>query len=219
MREPGAARAAGYVLAVAGVLVAAGLILHPIPSGGLAEKPSVLATTPLWGPIHVAIAFGFVLCVLGGLLALIGGGALTKRWPSALAWGSLTVGMVFFSGVALVNGYVMHALSLRADSAEGSAVYVAFDDLLLGYGWLGNPLFLFGLTLLAFTEVRSHTVVMPRWAALFGLVFALASWLRGIGSATGLYVLEPFILANIPAFLWLSYYGLRLAALGKAQGG
>ena len=41
----------------------------------------------------------------------------------------------------------------------------------------------------------------------------------GIGSATGLYVLEPFILANIPAFLWLSYYGLRLAALGKAQGG
>ena len=179
----------------------------------------MLSTTPLWGPIHVAIAFGFVLAILGGLLALVAGGTLVSRWPQALAWGSLTVGMVFFTGVALVNGYVMHALSLRADSAEGSAIYAAFDDLLLGYGWLGNPLFLFGLTLLAFTEVRSRTIGLPRWAALFGLVFALASWLRGIGSATGLYVLEPFILANIPAFLWLSYYGLRLAALGKAQGG
>jgi len=160
--------------------VAAGLVLHPIPSGGLAEKPSVLSTTPLWGPIHVAIAFGFVLTILGGLLALVAGGALTRRWTGALAWGSLTVGMVFFTGVALVNGYVMHALSLRADSAEGSAIYAAFDDLLLGFGWLGNPLFLFGLSLLAFTEVRSRTIGLPRWAALFGLVFALASWLRGI---------------------------------------
>lgn len=42
-------------------------------------------------------------------------------------------------------------------------------------------------------------------------MFALLSWLRGFGSATGLYFLEPFIMANIPAFLWLGDYGLRLA--------
>jgi hypothetical protein len=189
-----------------------------VPSGGLAERPSVLSTTPLWGPIHVAIAFGFVLCVLGGLLALVAGGALTRPWTAALAWGSLTVGMVFFTGVALVNGYVMHALSAQVDTPQGALVYAAFDDLLLGYGWLGNPLFLFGLTLLALTEVRERTTAMPRAAALFGLAMALLSWLRGIGS-TGLYFLEPFIYANVPAFLWLSYYGLRLASLARAQGG
>lgn len=218
-REPGAARAAGYVLTIAGVLVALGLVLHPAPQGGLDEKPSVLSTTPLWGPIHIAIAFGFVLTVVGGLLALAGGGVLTRRWQSALAWGSLTVGMLFFTGVALVNGYVMHALSIEVGSAAGALVYKAFDDLLLGYGWLGNPLFLFGLTALAYTEVRYRTIALPRWVSLFGLTMALLSWLRGIGSATGLFFLEPFIYANVPAFLWLSYYGYRLAALAKLAGG
>jgi hypothetical protein len=218
-REPGAARAAGYVLAIAGVLVALGLVLHPVPQGGLDEKPSVLSTTPLWGPIHVAIAFGFVLTVVGGLLALVGGGILTRRWQSALAWASLTVGILFFSGVALVNGYVMHALSIEVGSAAGALVFKAFDDLLLGYGWLGNPLFLFGLTALAFTEVRYRTIALPGWVSLFGLAMALLSWLRGIGSATGVFFLEPFIYANVPAFLWLSYYGYRLAGLGKLAGG
>src|SRR6266516_4153209 len=47
-RDPGAAEGGGYVLAVAGVLVALGLLFHPLPSGGFAEKASVLSHTPLW---------------------------------------------------------------------------------------------------------------------------------------------------------------------------
>jgi hypothetical protein len=46
------------------------------------------------------------------------------------------------------------------------------------------------------------------WA---GLVVVTLSWGRGIGSATGLYFLEPLIFANVPAFLWLGYYGWRVA--------
>ena len=87
-RDSGAARAGGYVLAVAAVLVAIGLIFHPVPAGGFEERPSILANTPWWGPIHVAIAGGFVLCVLGTLLMLVAGGALTRPWPLALAWGA-----------------------------------------------------------------------------------------------------------------------------------
>lgn len=41
----------------------------------------------------------------------------------------MTVGMLFFTGVAL-------------------------NRLLIGYGWLGNPLFLLGLTGIAALEVR-----------------------------------------------------------------
>ncbi|MFN8539331.1 MAG: hypothetical protein U0232_17870 [Thermomicrobiales bacterium] len=71
-RDPGAAEAGGYVLVVAGPLVAFGLAFHPLPAGGLAEQPlSLLANTPLWGAVHVAIAVGFVLCALGGLLLLV----------------------------------------------------------------------------------------------------------------------------------------------------
>ena len=213
IHEPGAARAGGYVLAVAGVLVAGGLLLHPLPKRGFDEQASVLASTPLWGPIHVAIAMGFVLCLLGGLLMLTAGGSLIRHWLSAFAWGAIAVGMIFFTGVALINGFVMHALAPLAVSGGDLLVYDAFNRLLVGFGWLGNPLFLAGLTTLAFMEWRTHIIGMSPALALFGLVVALLSWLRGIGSATGLYFLEPFVLANIPAFLWLGWYGLRVARL------
>src|SRR5207248_7625432 len=95
-REPGAARAGGYALALAGVLVATGLALHPLPSHGLFEQASVLASTPLWGPIHVAIAMGFTFCWLGGLLLLPAGGLLLRHWLGALPWGALPAGLSSF---------------------------------------------------------------------------------------------------------------------------
>lgn len=210
-RAPGAAQAGGSVLALAGLLVAVGLIFHPLPSGGFEEKPSVLAETWWWGAIHVAIAIGFVLCVLGGLLVLVSGSSLTQHWTGALCWGALTVGMIFFTGVPLVNAYVMHFLSEHAAKGEDPLLFDAFNKLLVGYGWLGNPLFLVGLTGIALIEFRRAVMKLPRWAAALGVLFVLLSWLRGIGSATGLYFLEPFVLANIPAFLWLGGYGLVIA--------
>ena len=33
--------------------------------------------------------------------------------------------------------------------------------------------------------------------------------------ATAVYFLEPLIFANVSAFLWLGYYGLRVAALAR----
>src|SRR3712207_3955279 len=94
-RDARTAEAGGYVLVLAGVLVAAGLVFHPMPGGGFAEKPSILQNTWWWGPIHVAIAMGFVLCVLGALLVLVGGGVASRRWANALAWGAMTVGMIY----------------------------------------------------------------------------------------------------------------------------
>jgi catechol 2,3-dioxygenase-like lactoylglutathione lyase family enzyme len=58
-------------------------------------------------------------------------------------------------------------------------------------------------------------VYHPLW---FGLIVSVLSWGRGIGSATGLYFLQPLIYANVPAFLWLGYYGVRIAAEAKRTG-
>jgi hypothetical protein len=58
---------------------------------------------------------------------------------------------------------------------------------------------------------------MPRWLAWVGLLAAVLSWGRGIGSATGLYFLEPLIFANVPAFLWLGYHGWRLSRAAVDQ--
>ena len=88
---------------------------------------------------------------------------------------------------------------------------VPANRLLIGYGWLGDPLFLFGLTLLAALEVRGRWLGLPRPMAWAGLTFSVLAWGRGIGSATGMYFLEPLIFANVPAFLWLAYVGLRIA--------
>ena len=156
-----------------------------------------------------------MLCTLGALLVLVAGGELTHPWTAALSWGAITVGMVFFTGVALINGWVMHYLTARGAPTSVPLLYDAFNRLLLGYGWLGNPLFLAGLTGIAALEVRQRTVRMPASIAWTGLVLVLLSWGRGIGSATGLYFLEPLIFANVPAFLWLSYYGWRVAALAR----
>ena len=215
-RDRGAAQAGGYVLALAGVLVAVGLVFHPVPSGGFEEQASVLSNTPWWGPIHIAIAAGFVLCALGSLLLLVAGGSLTQRWPAALSWGAMAVGMIFFTGVALINGWVMHYLIERGAPESTPLVYDAFNQLLIGYGWLGNPLFLAGLTGIATLEVRYRTLQLPPAIAWIGLVVSVLSWGRGIGSATGFYFLEPLIFANVPAFLWLAYYGLRVSAVSRA---
>jgi hypothetical protein len=210
-RDPAAARAGGYVLGVATVLVAVGLVFHPVPAGGFEERPSVLQNTPWWGPIHVAIAAGFVLCVLGTLLMLVAGGSLTRSWSLAVGWGAMAVGMTFFTGVALINGWVMHFLTGRGAPMTDPLLYDAFNRLLIGYGWLGNPLFLLGLTTLALVELRRPWLGLPRWAAWLGAGASVLSWGRGIGSATGLYFLEPLIFANIPAFLWLGYTGMRIS--------
>lgn len=214
-RDRGAAQAGGYVLAVAGLLVAIGLIFHPVPAGGFEEQASVLANTPWWGPIHIAIAAGFVLCALGSLLLLVAGGSLTHPWPAAFCWGAMAVGMILFTGVALINGWVMHYLTARGAPESTPLLYDAFNRLLIGYGWLGNPLFLAGLTGIAMLEVKYHTFRLPHALAWSGLVVAVLSWGRGIGSATGLFFLEPLIFANVPAFLWLAYYGTRVAAASR----
>jgi hypothetical protein len=216
-RDRSAAEAGGYVLALAAILVVVGLIFHPVPAGGFEEKPSVLQNTPWWGPIHVAIAVGFVLCVLGSLLMLVGGGSLTRKWVLAGAWGAMAVGMVFFTGVALINGWVMHFLVDRHASTTEPLLYDAFNHLLIGYGWLGNPLFLLGLTTLSVVEVRDGWLGLPRWIAWVGLASSILSWGRGIGSATGLFFLEPLIFANIPAFLWLGYVGLWVARAARRE--
>ena len=214
-RDRGAAQAGGYVLLLATILVALGLLFHPVPAGGFEERPSVLQNTPWWGPIHVAIAAGFVLCVLGTLLMLVAGGSLTRTWTLALAWGSMVVGMTFFTGVALINGWVMHFLVARGAPASDPILYDAFNRLLIGYGWLGNPLFLLGLTILAATEVWRPWLGVPRWAAWIGAVASVLAWGRGLGSATGLFFLEPLIFANIPAFLWLGYAGFWVARAAR----
>ena len=207
--QPGATQAGGYVLAVASLLVAVPLLLHPPPTQGFEESASQLRDTPLWGAIHVSIAFGCVLCVLGALLVLVGGGPATRTWTRAFSWGALAVGMLYFSGVSLVNGWVLHGLAQR--QAEAPLLYDAMNDLLVGFGWLGNPLYLLGLTGIALHEALHRDLGLPRWLAWGGLAVVLLSWGRGVGSATGLYFLEPLIFANVPALLWLGLVGLRLA--------
>lgn len=217
-RDPAAAVAGGLTLVPAGVLVALALALHPLPSsGGFAESSSQLADTPLWGPVHFAIAAGFVLCLLGGLLVLVSGGP-TRSSLTRFAWAALSVGVLWFTGVALLNAWVMHPLADEVAAGADPLLFDTFNRVLVGFGWLGNPLFLVGLTMIAAIEVRARPLGLPAWLAWGGLAVALLSWLRGVGSAFGVPALEVFILANVPAFLWLAWYGFAIARAAQAAG-
>ena len=209
-QNPNAARAGGYVLLIAGLLVAVGLWFHPLPDHGFLERVSTLSSTPWWGVIHVAIAGGFVLCMLGSLLVLVAGRRDTG-WFGMFNWGAITVGMNFFTGVSLINGYVMHPLTKHLSEPGAQIVFDAMNNLLVGYGWLGNPLFLLGLTGVTLLEALKPSFGLPRWFTIMGFIVTLLSWLRGVGSATGLYFLEFFIFANIPAFVWFAVYGAAMA--------
>src|SRR5207249_10296602 len=101
-------------------------------------------------------------------------------------WGSVVVGMLFGAGVAMIDAWVMHPVSEAVALGADPRVFDAFNRLLVGYGWLGNPLFLAGLTTVATLEVRDRAVGLPAWLAWRGLIVVLLSWLRGVGSATGL---------------------------------
>jgi hypothetical protein len=118
--------------------------------------------------------------------------------------------------VALLNAWVMHPLADEVAAGADPMPFDTFNRLLVGFGWLGNPLFLVGLTMIAAIEVRARPLGFPSWLAWDGLVVALLSWLRGVGSAFGVPALESFILANVPAFLWLAWYGLAIAVRARA---
>jgi len=210
-RDPAAARAGGLSLLIAGPLVAFPLLVHPLPSGGFEEDPGVLASTPLWGAIHVLIAVGLVWGSVGSLLLLVGGGPrgrALERW----AWAAGAIGMLLFAGVALLNAWVMHDLAARlASDPDVEPVFAAFNGLLVGFGWLGNPLLLAGLTVVAGLELVDPRLGMPGWARTAGLVVVVLSWGRGIGSAIGVPALEALLPANVPAFLWLAWLGWATA--------
>jgi hypothetical protein len=215
-RDAAAAEAGGYALVPAGLLVALSLLLHPLPSsGGFEEEAGQLVESPLWGAIHFGIAAGFVLCTLGGLLVLISGGP-RRSWLDRLAWGSMTVGILWFSGVALINAWVMHPLADEVAAGADPLLFDTFNRLLVGFGWLGNPLFLAGLSTIAAIEVVARPVGLPPWLAWAGLLVVLMGWLRGIGSAFGIPALEVFLVAYVPAFMWLSWYGWSISRRARS---
>jgi len=141
---------------------------------------------------------------------LVSGGPLQTP-ANRFAWAALSVGILWFTGVALLNAWVMHPLADEVTAGADPMLFDTFNRLLIGFGWLGNPLFLVGLSMIAAIEVLARPLGLPVWLAWGGLVVALLSWLRGVGSAFGLPALEAFILANVPAFLWLAWYGLIMA--------
>jgi len=105
-----------------------------------------------------------------------------------LELGAMAVGMVFFTGVALINAG--SCITARRTARRPLCPFCTTrSSPLLGYGWLGNPLFLAGLTGVALSSCGiTQSGCRPRCLGRTG--GRVLSWGRGIGSATGLYFLE-----------------------------
>lgn len=209
-REPTCALVGGYAFAFAGIVEAVSLAMHPLPRQGFLEQFEVLEGSPQWGAIHIAITAGFAVCIIGGLLYLSAGGSLTRHPLLVIAWAGITVGLLFFSGTALINAFVMDDLARNVAAGHDRSVFDAFNNLLVGFGWIGDPLFLGGATALTFYELRYKFIGMPRFIAWIGFISVLIAWMRG-PAGWGLDFLRFSIMANVPLFLWLGYFGYCVA--------
>jgi len=197
-REPGAAQAGGWVLAIACVLVVIGLIFHPVPSGGFEEKPSVLQNTPWWGAIHVAIAAGFALCVLGGLLMLFAGGVR----PAHLLLPALAA-VPLGAYVLIAESYrLKRLLAFMSPGADLLGVNFQLNQSLLAFGSGG----LWGVGL---GEGRQKMFYLP--AAHTDFIFSVVG--EELGLLGALVVLALFAVVAVRGFRIALRHGDRFASL------
>ena len=179
------------------VCFALGAGVHPKLEGDAAEQLRIIAGTPHWRPIHLALLAGSVLSVMGlwcrGLLVEPGRRFALMTSLAALALGHLAnaLNTTFMTG----SGWEL-ARRFEAGSAEAAMVYGAMHPFGLMAARAGN--LLVALATLALALAVRQDGRAPRWEPAFlagaggiGLVAVLVS------HESSLVILAPVALISV----------------------
>ena len=196
-------RLLAIALLVGTSLLGVGAAMHPILTGDASAQLRIIADTPYFRPLHLAMLAGSGLLILGiWTRALERGGSVPV--PLFTALGLISLGLCFNAiDIAFMGGAGSHmATAFVAGRTEMSSLFDALHMLGLMTARFGNLLVALGALVLGWVE--SHDATSPRWLAWL-------AWAAGAGGLIGVVFFPEASLAILTAVALLSAWQVATA--------
>jgi hypothetical protein len=208
------ARTLAIALLVGTVLLGIGAAVHPVLVGDAAAQLRLIASTPHWRALHLAMLVGSALVAAGVWVRLVDrrGSSDARDAVGAAAIGALAlvaVGVCINAlNIAYMAGAGTHMAELFArGQTEMSAVFEATHPIGLMAARFGNLVVALGAIALGWADWQD--AARPRWLA------ALA-WIAGAGGLVGVIFFDEASRLTLAAVALLSGWmvGTGVRALG-----
>ena len=195
-------RLLGIALLVGTSLLGVGAAMHPILTGDASAQLRIIADTPYFRPLHLAMLAGSGLLILGIWTRALRGGSVPV--PLFAALGLISLGLCFNAiDIAFMGGAGSHmATAFVAGRTEMSSLFDALHMLGLMTARFGNLLVALGALVLGWVE--SHDATRPRWLAWL-------AWAAGAGGLIGVVFFPEASLAILTAVALLSGWQVATA--------
>jgi hypothetical protein len=196
-------RLLGIALLVGTSLLGVGAAMHPILTGDASAQLRIIADTPYFRPLHLAMLAGSGLLILGIWTRALGRSGSVPV-PLFAALGLISLGVCFNAiDIAFMGGAGSHmATAFVAGRTEMSSLFDALHMLGLMTARFGNLLVALGALVLGWVE--SHDATSPRWLAWL-------AWAAGAGGLIGVVFFPEASLAILTAVALLSGWQVATA--------
>lgn len=202
-------------LMVASVLMFGGLIFHGPIAPDLGDQMGRIATDPnRWIWVHWIAAAGLSSYAVAGLIVLTSGSHLVRSGWSFSAWAVLSVGALWTTTTAVAEGTVVADAAVSGATEAFEAWWAFSEGKATGFAFMA-----LAVALIAGSETRNPTSVVPRWFAVTGTFlgvvsftgWALGMWL-GVNSGNLVWVVSSSLMT-----VWTFGFGLVVARSAAGQ--
>jgi hypothetical protein len=203
-----AVRVGGGWLAAGSFLLIGALVVHGPIAPDLSEQMAMIAAAPTaWVLAHWLSAAALSLYFMAGLVILTCRSRLTEGVGSMAAWSVLSVGALWVLTTAIAEATAV----TRAAVAGDAPLFELWWSFAEGHA-NGIVLIALAIAVIASREARSAGAAMPPWAALAGVVAAVASaagWAAGmwLGVRAGNVI---WLVATVLMSVWTLSLGFSL---------
>ena len=201
-------RVAGGWLAIASLLLAAGLVLHGSIDPDMHEQMQAVAdSSTRWAISHWASAAGLSLFAVTGLIVLAAGSRLTAAWATMSAWAVLVVGALWTMTTAVAEATVVAGAAASGNVATFEAWWAFSEGKATGFMFVA-----LAVAAIAGNEARTTRRATPVWASWIAAaagISAFFGWALGMWFGVGIGSLV-WLASSLTMCLWMLWFGLGL---------